>query len=46
MPDYFAMNEYNQRQAEHYQQQLEQTWKTLSWRITKPLRIKRRRTGS
>ena len=43
MPDYFEKFEYSQLEVSHYRDQLEQTWRSLSWRITKPLRIGRRR---
>ena len=43
IPDYLAMHEYSQFQADHYKDQLEKTWRSFSWRITKPLRIRRRR---
>lgn len=42
MPDYFEKFEYSQLEVSHYREQLEETWKSLSWRITKPLRIGRR----
>jgi hypothetical protein len=43
IPDYFEKFEYSQLEVIHYRDQLDKTWKSLSWQITKPLRIGRRR---
>jgi hypothetical protein len=42
MIDYLEKYEYSQLEVDHYKDQLEKTWKSFSWRITKPLRSIRR----
>lgn len=36
--DYLEKYEYSQLEVDHYKGQLEKTWNSLSWRLTKPLR--------
>jgi hypothetical protein len=42
MVDYFEKYTYSQLEVDHYKGKLEDVWNSLSWRITKPLRLGRR----